>query len=254
LLRALESHALNYRRTWRGSVFSSILSPILFLTALGLGLGSLVDRNTSANGVGGVAYLAFLAPGLLAAGAMQTGASEATYPVIAGIKWLKTYHAQLATPLSVDDVALGQLLWVGVRLVLNSTIFLVVIVAFGGAESPGIVLAVPAAVLTGLAFAGPIAGYTASLETEYGISSLMRFGILPLFLFSGTFFPVEQIPHVLQPVVYIAPLWHGVDLCRSLALGTAEMGRSLAQAAYLSLWALAGAALTVSRFRKALVV
>src|SRR3954465_1519975 len=112
MLRATEAMSLAYRQTWRGSVFSSVLSPVLYLAAMGLGLGALVDKG-GAHALGGVDYLTFLAPGLLAAGAMQTGVSEAMWPVMAGIKWVGSYNAMLATPLSVRDVALGQLTWIG---------------------------------------------------------------------------------------------------------------------------------------------
>lgn len=202
VLRAAERRALVYARTWRSSVVSSFLNPVLFLAAMGLGLGSLVDQGDRAGTLaGGGGYLAFLAPGLLAANAMQTAAYEATFPIMSGIKWTGTYNAMLATPLGATDVALGELVWVVARLVLTSTIFAGVIVAFGAAGSlGGVMAAVPAAVLTGAAFAAPIAAYTATLTTDAGLSALLRFGVVPMFLFSGTFFPVAQLPAALRPV------------------------------------------------------
>jgi lipooligosaccharide transport system permease protein len=247
---------MTYRRRWRGSVFSTVLTPILMLAAMGLGLGSLVDKAPAAHRVslGGVSYLQFLAPGLLAAAAMQTAANEAIYPVMEGIKWRRTYHAMLATPLTVADVALGQLLWIAVRIAMTSSVFVVAIVAFGAARSGDVLLALPAAVLTGAAFAAPIAAFTASLDGPQGMANLMRFGIIPLYLFSGTFFPISQLPEWLRPIAYVTPLWHGVDLCRSLALGRATLGGLVAHVVYLLAWTAVGSVLAVSRFRKRLAV
>ena len=251
--RVVESHLLSYRRTWRGSIVTSFLNPLLFLAAMGLGLGSLVDDSGRSAGLEGGSYLAFLAPGLLAAAAMQTAAAEAAYPVMAGIKWTQGYHAMLATPIDAADVAVGQLLWIAVRVLITAVTFTAVVVAFGAAESWGVLAAVPVAVLTGMAFAAPVVAFTASLDNEYGLSGLFRFGIIPMFLFSGTFFPIEQLPGWLQPVAWVTPLWHGVELCRSLSLGTATAVDSLGHAAYLSAWIALGTALAVWRMRKRLV-
>jgi lipooligosaccharide transport system permease protein len=122
VMRATEGWARTYRRTWRGSVFSSVLTPVLFLLAMGAGVGSLVDRGQGADALGGLDYMTFLAPGLLAASAMQTGAMEAMWPVMARIKWVGTYHAALATPITVTELAVSQLLWVAVRVAITSVI------------------------------------------------------------------------------------------------------------------------------------
>jgi lipooligosaccharide transport system permease protein len=214
--RAYEHLFLVYRRTWRGSLFNSFLSPVLFLLAMGVGLGSYVDRG----GGLGVPYLAFLAPGLLAATVMQTAAFEATFPVMGGFVWVKRYHAMHATPLQPREIALGQLAWLATRITLVGAIFVLVMIPFGAVHSPLVVLAIPAATLTGMAFATPIAAYAATQKTMTTFNYVFRFGITPLFLFSGTFFPVEQLPALLQPVAWVTPLYHGVALCRSLALGT----------------------------------
>ena len=109
-VRAFRFWLVNYRRTWRGSIYSSVLNPVLYLGAMGLGLGTLVDKHGSSS-LGGVSYLAFLAPGLLAAAAMQTALGESTYPVLASVKWLKTYQAAAATPLRPADLFRGHLLF-----------------------------------------------------------------------------------------------------------------------------------------------
>ena len=215
-----EHRYLVYRRTFRASLFSSFLTPVLFLTAMGLGIGGYVDRGGANAALGGVPYIAFLAPGLLVSSAMQTASFEATFPIMAGLVWSRIYHAMYATPLTPREIALGNILWFGARLLLITTVFTIVIVLFGAAISPLIVLAIPVAVLTGLAFATPIAAFSATQRTPDRFAAIFRFGITPLFLFSGTFYPVESLPAVVQPLAWITPLYHGVALARGLSLGT----------------------------------
>jgi lipooligosaccharide transport system permease protein len=251
-LRSFEYWAYQYRRTWRGSVISTLLSPVLFLAAMGIGLGTLV--NSSRGGVDGVDYLVFLAPGLLAATAMQTGVGESTYPIMASIKWVKTYHAMLATPLGALDVLVGHLLWIAVRILASSAVYLAVMALFGAAQSPLALLTVPAGVLTGMAFSTPVAAFAATRDNDSGFAALFRFGVTPMFLFSGVFFPVHQLPPVLEQVAYLTPLWHGVDLCRTLALGTATLGMTALHIAYLGAWVVAGALAAAKAFRRRLVI
>jgi lipooligosaccharide transport system permease protein len=168
-----------------------------------------------------VSYLQVLAPGLLAATAMQAAAFEATFPIIGGLVWNRVFHAMYATPLRPFDIALGNLLWIAFRVLLVAAVFTLVTAAFGAAASPQIVLAIPVAVLTGMAFAGPIAAFAATQRTMEKFNAVFRFGITPLFLFSGTFFPIETLPAFLQPIAWITPLYHGVALSRGLSLGTA---------------------------------
>ena len=260
-VRVLEHELLVYRRAWRGSIFSSFLSPVLFLAAMGLGLGSLVDAAGAAGGTGGaggaalagVSYLAFLAPGLLASTAMQTAAGESTFPVMAGLVWVKSFHGMIATPIRPSDVVVGKLTYIGLRLLLVIGAFFVVTVLFGAVTGPGAILTVPAALLTGLAFAAPIAAYSATQRDADGFNALFRFGVIPLFLFSGTFFPISQLPEILQVVAVLTPLWHGVDLCRSLALGTVEPMVAAIHVAYLGTMTAVGVAAALVTFRRRLV-
>ncbi len=217
--RVIEHRALQYRRTYRASLFSSFLSPLLFLTAMGLGLGTYVDQGASAV-MGDLSYLEFLAPGLLAATIMQGAAFESTFPIMGGLVWSRVYHAMYATPIEARDVALGNLAWIAARLTMVGVIFTFVIVVFGAARSPLIVLAIPAAVLTGMAFAGPIMAFSATQRTPEKFNAVFRFGITPLFLFSGTFFPIANLPDAIEPLAWLSPLFHGVELTRALALGT----------------------------------
>ena len=251
--RGLAYWLAQYRRTWRGSAISTVLEPLGFLAAMGLGLGLLVDEGTGSATLGGVGYLEFIAPGLLAATAMQTAAFESTYPVMGAIKWHRTYHAQLATPLRAVDVLSGHLAFVALRLALTTTVFLAVMLLFGAVRSPLAVLAVPVAVLTGMAFAPAVFAFAATRENDSGFAMLFRFGIMPMFLFSGTFFPVEQLPDWLEPVAWLVPLWHGVDLARGLCLGDVAAGSAAVHLAYLALWSVAGFALARRAFEGKLV-
>src|SRR5947199_3207875 len=133
-VRSLQSWAYRYKRTWRGSAVSSVLQPVLFLAAMGLGLGSLVNRGHT-TALGGVTYIVFLAPALLAAAAMQTAATESSWPVMAAVKWLKTYDAMLSTPLRVRDVLMGHLTWITLRVAMGASVFVVVMALFGTIES-----------------------------------------------------------------------------------------------------------------------
>ena len=251
-LRVLEAHARTYRRSWRGSAASTFLNPLLYLGAMGLGLGSLVDRGSGAGALAGASYVEFLAPGLLAATAMQVAAAETTWPVMLGFKWVKTYTATLATPVAPRDIVSGTLLWTAVRLALAGSAFALVMVLFGLAAPQRAALAVLPAVFTGMAFAGPIAAFTATLRTDYGLSALFRFVVMPLFLFSGTFFPVSDLPGLLQPVAYATPLWHGVELCRAAALGTRPTFGAAVSVAYLAVWVAGGWAAAATAFRRRL--
>jgi lipooligosaccharide transport system permease protein len=187
---------------------------------MGLGIGGYVDRGGANAALGGVPYIAFLAPGLLVSSCMQAASFEATYPIMAGLVWNRIYHAMYATPITPREIALGNIVWFGARLLLVATVFTVVIVLFGAAVSPMIVLAIPVAALTGLAFATPIAAFSATQRTPDRFAAIFRFGITPLFLFSGTFYPVESLPAIVQPLAWITPLYHGVALARGLSLGT----------------------------------
>jgi lipooligosaccharide transport system permease protein len=262
-LAVLEYCARVYRRNWRGTLFMTFLSPVLFLGAMGFGLGTFVNTgstggagagNATAAAVGAVGYAAFLAPGLLAATCMQTGAFEATYPIMGRIVWDKVYHAMLATPIAVGDIVAGQLGWFAIRLTLVAAAYYIVMVGFGLVHGgPLSILVVPIGVLTGLAFAAWIAAFAATQTNDNGFAFIFRFLVTPLFLFSGTFFPIEQLPAFLQPVAFVTPTYHGVQVTRDLTLGVAQLGPSLFHVAYLVAFVVAGIAACRMTFRRALI-
>jgi lipooligosaccharide transport system permease protein len=221
-LRAVEREARIYRRLWRGNLFSWFVAPSIFLLAMGVGLGGIIDdRQTD---VAGLSYLEFVASGLLAATVVQLAAADSLWPVMAGTKWIRHYHAMVSTPLGPGDVLIGHLGWLAVRMFISAAAFLVVAALLGAIPSPMAPLALPAVVLTGLALAAPVAAFAAGQESESTFPLVIRFLVLPLFLFSGTFFPVEELPVAVRPVSWISPLWHGVELSRSATTGTLPAG------------------------------
>jgi lipooligosaccharide transport system permease protein len=251
-VHVLERYLAVYRRTWRGTLFLTFLAPILYLAAMGLGLGSFIDQQ--GNAVDGVPYLAFLAPGMLAAQAMNTATFESTYPILGGIMWQKTFVGMLATPVRVRDILFGHMFFLTFRLILVAGVFVAVMFAFGAARSPAALLALPAAVLTGLAFSAPIVAFAATQRNDAGFAYLFRFAITPLFLFSGTFFPIDRLPQLLQGVAVLTPLYHGVALARDLALGRATLPGELLHVAVLLAYLVAGAVAAEILLRRRLSV
>lgn len=251
--RAFECYLYGYRRTWRGSVLSTFVMPLVYLGAMGLGVGALIDDPATTAALGG-SYLDFLAPGLLAASVVAMVFNECTWPVISQIKWDKSFYAMLATPLRPTDIVLGNITFVGLRAGITSTAFLVAMALFGIVHTPWAVLTVPVGILTGLALATPVYAFAVRRQNETSFSLLFRFGNIPLFLFSGTFFPVAALPTAIQPVAYVSPLWHGVDLCRALMAGAPASWLSLLHVAYLLLWLVAGFVLARRGFEKRMVV
>jgi lipooligosaccharide transport system permease protein len=250
-VRPLEFFFTRYKRVWRGNAVTSVATPVFYLLALGVGLGVFVDRSTDLPD--GVSYLEFVAPGLMAATAMQVATLEASWPVLSAIKWDRQYHAMLASPLRVGDVVIGQQAFFAFRLVTTAVVYFLVIVLFGAVSSPLGVLAIPVMVLVGLAFSAPMAAWAAHTETEVSFIAIFRFLILPMFLFSGTFFPISSLPAPLEVVAWLTPLWHGVTLCRDLTLGTVSAG-DLLHVAYLLAFITAGLLAGHMTYRKRLVV
>jgi lipooligosaccharide transport system permease protein len=248
---ALEFWLRAYRRNWRGSVFSGFVAPLLYLGSLGFGLGGLVDDG--AGGGVGVAYVVFVAPGILAANAMQTAVGDATYPVHGAVKWQRQYLAMQATPLTAGDILAGHVAFIAFRVALTTLSFLLVGVLLGAFASPWVVAAAAlVAVLCGIVHALPVMAHAVGTDTDYSFAMIFRFGVVPMFLFAGTFFPVDQLPAALQPVAWATPLWHATDLCRDLALDAVTWGPALGHLAYLLAWLVAGAWLAVRAYRKRL--
>ena len=232
-VRAFRCWLTEYRRLWRASVWSSFLGPVFYLGALGYGLGSLVDKHGTAS-LGGVPYVQFVAPAILAFQAMNAGMSNAAFPVYSAVHWSRIYIAARATQLRPADIFRGHAMFMALRVTMNSACFIVVMAAFGTIRSPWGAALLPAAVLTGLAFAAPVAAWTVTLEKETPLNYVFRFVGVPMMLFSGTFFPVSRLPGWLQPLAYATPLWHGAALCRAFSLGVIDPASVALHVSYLA--------------------
>jgi lipooligosaccharide transport system permease protein len=239
-----------YRRVWLGSAISGFVAPALFLLGLGFGLGRLVDEAAT----GGVPYVAFVAPGVLAATAVQVAAGETSFSVVGAIKWRRVYDGMLATPLRVGDLVAGHLAYALVRVGTAAAAFLLVAALLGTPRSPWAPAAVPVAVLGGLAFGAACYAYSASLRGDGGLAALFRFVVTPMTLFSGTFFPVGALPGWMQPLVWATPLPHAVAAARALWLGAVEPAAFAGHLLYLVAWLVVGGLLARRVLRGRMVV
>jgi lipooligosaccharide transport system permease protein len=254
-LRTTDYYLAILRRTWKGSAVTSFVVPLLTLAAMGVGLGGFVDDNAASSGnaaLGGVSYLAFIGPGLLAVTAMQTAVFEASYPILGGFKWDKIYFAMSATPLRTIDIVNAQLVFLAFRIFLPCIVFLGVLGLFGVVDSWwGAPLAVLAAVLLGMAHATPVAALSSRVRDESAFALVFRLGLLPMSLFSGAFFPIDELPTAIQWLAYLTPIWHGVELCRNLMLGSVGIADAW-HVAYLSVFVVIGWRWTVTGFTRRL--
>lgn len=239
----VERNLLVYRRLWL-LIVSGFFEPLFYLFSVGIGIGKLVGHVT----IGGhaVDYTAFVAPALLAASAMNGAIYDATMNVFFKLKYAKLYDAVLSTPVGPGDVALGEITWAQLRGLSYSVAFLVVMAAMGLIGSWWAVLALPAAMLIGFAFAA-VGMAATSFMRSWQDFEFVQLAILPMFLFATTFYPLSTYPRGLQIVVECTPLYHSVELVRSLTTGIGMGVGLLVHVAYLVVMALAGLAVTARR-------
>ena len=198
----------------------AIANPVLYLVSIGLGVGAYIDKNTGGMGVDGVSYITFLAPALLATAAIQGAIDESVYPTLEGFKWNKIFFSMNATPLSGNHIATGVFLNSLIRVTFTAIIYWLVMLAFGVLESPRAWLAIFTAIMAGAAFGAMMQALAGMLENEdIFFTVLGRFVIMPLFLFSGTFYPLTNMPIFLQWIGWISLLWHATELGRWLTYG-----------------------------------
>jgi lipooligosaccharide transport system permease protein len=204
---------------WLGAIFAFGLgNPILYLASIGIGLGALVDSNTG--GVDGVSYLVFLAPALLASAAIQTTMDEAMFPTMAGFVWWKLFWAMNATALTGKQIARGVMIAALIRSTLTVTMYWLVLVLFGAVDLASGLTVIPSALFCGWGFGSVILAISAFIKEDDGFFAVIgRFVIAPMFMFSGTFYPLENLPSLLQYVGWISPLWHATDIGRVLMYG-----------------------------------
>ncbi|MTD56925.1 ABC transporter permease [Amycolatopsis pithecellobii] len=228
----VEGNLAWYRRYWKSNLYSSGLQPLLFLVAMGLGFGSQVKAGPA---TGGLPYLQYIAPALLVSAAMQNSVGESTYPVLSGFKWQKDYLAVTATPVTPGQLLGGHFLWVGLRLLVSSSVYALIALAFGAWLNAGALAVVVVGVFTGIACAAPVTAFAATTFDEgVRFNALFRFVVIPMSLFAGTFFPIEQIPLALRWLAWISPLWHGNQLARGVTLGGVAPLALVGHAAYLA--------------------
>jgi lipooligosaccharide transport system permease protein len=240
-VRVWETNLAGYKRIWRSNLLGSFVQPFLYLLGMGVGVGALIDRGPTATEVlGDVDYVSFLAPALIATTAMLVVVQEAMWPVMDGFMWSYAYRAMAATPLEPGQVAGGVALWHATRGLIVATGVASVLALFPQTRSWGLLPAVAFGVLTAMAFALPVTAWSSSRETDQSFPAILRFAVIPMFLFAGAFYPVEQLPDWLQPVAWLTPLFHGVELCRGAVLGTLEAGAGAIHAAVLVAYALVG--------------
>lgn len=249
-LAVLEYNLEGYRRTWRGSVLSSFLLPLLFVIAFGITVGSYVDAGGR---LGSVSYLDYIVPGAVASTAMQVAFGESSWPVMSKFMWIRIYHGMISAPLRIADIVAGDLLFVMLRVVSTSIAFVAITALFGAVHSLWAIAAPLVCGLLGLATAAPCFAFAARLETDSYFPLLQRFVVIPMSLFAGVFFPVESMPAGLRPLAYVSPLWHAVEVCRSATFGTGEFYPIVGHLAYLALWAAGGFWLARLAFRRRLV-
>jgi len=198
----------------------AVANPILYLISVGIGLGGLIDKSVGPAGVDGVKYLTFLAPALLAQAAIQGAMDESVFPTIEGFKWHKTFYSMNSTPLTGNQIAIGVFLAAFLRTIYTVLLYFGVMWFFGALDSPKAWLAIPTAILAGISFGALMQSVAAKLENENIFFVILgRFIMMPLFLFSGTFFPLTSMPFFLQWIGWISPLWHATELGRYLTYG-----------------------------------
>ena len=208
-------------------LMTAVGTPLVYLFGMGVGLASLVDTGDATFDAGDgttVSYLVFVAPALLATAAIMVAAEENTYMVMGGFRWQRTYYGPNASPLSSNQLVDGHLIGFSVRMLITTAPYFVFLLLFGAVEQPGTAwLVIFTAILGGVAFGMPLMAYSASLEQDKGhFAMVQRFIVMPLFLFSGTFFPLESLPGAIRWIGWISPLWHSTELGRILSYGYAE--------------------------------
>ena len=247
--RLIERNVAIYRRTW-WVLASGLLEPLFYLLGIGFGLGALVGPITGPSGES-IPYGVYVAPALLATSAMNGAIYEATMNFFLKLRYAKTFDAILSTPLGPSDIAIGEVSWALTRGTLYATAFIVFAALLGLIVTPWAVLAIPVALLIGFAF-GAMGMAASSFMRSWQDFELVELVILPMFLFSGTFFPLSVYPGWMQVIVQLLPLWQAVSLARAATLGRFEPG-NLVDLTYLAVMGLVGVVIVARRIDRLLL-
>ncbi len=240
---------------WWGSMLSFGLgNPVLYLFSVGIGIGALVDSNGTNGQLGGVSYLAFLAPALLATAAIQACQDELSFPIMEGFLWDKTFFAMNATPIRGRDIMGGLLASAMVRTIFTTALYEAILLLFGAIELDAALPMFFTALLAGLAFGAGMMAASSYVKEDDGFFAIVgRFVVAPMFMFSGTFYPLESMPIYLQWIGWISPLWHGTDLGRILSYGQPQQAWVIASHwVYLTVWAAIGMTLAARKISQRL--
>jgi len=247
--RVVEFQVYHYRRTWQSSVVGTVVFPVLALLVLGIGVDRLIGASDA---LGGIRYLDFVAPAVLAGTAMQVAATEATMPIFVGLRLTRTAEAMLATPIGPSGLVDGHLLWICLRTATASLVLFGLSAWLGVFTISTLVPVLGICLLVALAHAGPLLAYSVRQDTAYGLVAISRLFVLPMMLGAGTLAPVDLMPPFLAYVARATPLWHGAQLCRAAAGATMAAWTIAVHVGYLLAWAGIGYAFARRTFNRRL--
>ncbi len=233
---ATQHHMLGYRRTWRGGLLSSLMAPLLFLTAIGGGLGAYVNVSF----LGGLDYIEYVAPGLAASAALTVTFTDSTWPVFSAFNWTRLYDAMAATSLGVRQILVGHLTFVLIRTTISALAFLAAAVLLGAVPVSSAAAVLGILVLLSSSVAGLLFAVSAVARSDTAFQAVFRLVIVPLQLFSGVFFPIEGLPGGARLVIAASPFWHAVEASRAVALGPVDLSELTIHLGYLAFWAALG--------------
>lgn len=250
-----EHQLWRFRKSFRATIVSGMMGPFMYLLGIGLGIGSQVD--VVAAGLPTESYLDFVGPGLMAAAAMQLGASESFWQTSGSLRWRGNYVSVVSTPMSIGQLFFGHVIWIGFRALVGATFYFLVLALFSIPTQWQAVLSPLVAAATAMAFAAPLSAFTgwttANGGTDQSFPMILRLFIIPLYLFSGAFYPIEQLPVLLEWLTRVLPVWHGVELVRALVVGTElSLLASLGHLAVLTAYIVVGMAIGARTFTLAL--
>lgn len=240
-IRVLEHQLLVYRRVWKSNVLGSVIRPLLYLLGMGIGVGRLVDDGPRGGQLlDDLTYFQFFAPAMIATTAMLVLTNDALWPIRDGFMWNRAFLSQVAAPISPGEVVGGVLLWNVAKGILSSMGVAVALLLFDSTRTWGLIPAVLFGALSGVAYSAPLIAWSASRETDLSFPNINRFVIVPMFLFSGAFYPITELPGWLQVFSKITPIWHGVELCRGATYGTLSLAKALVHIGFSLLWIFVG--------------
>jgi len=252
-IRVFEHQLLVYRRVWKSNVVGAVIRPLMYVLGMGLGVGSLVDDGpTSGELLTGLTYFQFFSPAIIATTAMLVLTNDSLWPIRGGFVWFGTFHAQTATPISPDQVASGVLLWHLAKGLLSAGGVAIVLALFSSTRSWGLVLAAVFGAISAVAYSAPLVAWSASRENDLMYPNVLRFVIVPTFLFSGAFYPLSQLPEWMQFIARLTPIWHGVELTRGITHGLLTFADAAGHLAFLAACIIVGWWLSQRVFTKKL--